>query len=109
MRIRRHWLAASLCGLALSLGCVATGPSGGGAPPGSRESGLPPAAKVTPAQAERLKRVMVPLLSVMDHPLPLDQVSVGVLDDDQINAANAGNGRFFVTKGLLARANDTYL
>jgi predicted Zn-dependent protease len=109
MRIRRHWLAASLCGLALSLGCVATGPSGGGTPPSSRETGLPSAAKVTPAEAERLKRVMVPLLGVMDHPLSLDQVSVGVLDSNDINAANAGSGRFFVTKGLLARANDAHL
>jgi len=31
---------------------------------------------------------MVPLIRVMDHPRPLDQVKIGVLDDPQINAAS---------------------
>jgi hypothetical protein len=52
---------------------------------------------------------MVPLLAAMDHPVSADQVSVGILDSNEINAANAGSGRFFVTKGLLARANDNNL
>jgi len=74
-------------------------------------SPAPPAATsvATPAQAARLKQVMVPLLSVMDHPIQLDQVSVGLMKDPQINAANAGGGRFFVTTGLLERANDEHL
>jgi putative metalloprotease len=52
---------------------------------------------------------MVPLLKVMDNPVQLDQVSVGIMKDPQINAANAGSGRFFVTTGLLEKANDDRL
>lgn len=60
-------------------------------------------------QAERLKRVMLPLIQAMDHPVPLDEVSVGLVDDPSINAANAGEGRFFVTRGLLEKAGDREL
>jgi len=65
--------------------------------------------RVDPAQAERLQRIMVPLIRVMDHPMPLDQVKVGIMDDPQINAANAGGDQFFVTTGLLQKANDDRL
>jgi Zn-dependent protease with chaperone function len=41
----------------------------------------------------------------MDHPMPLDQVKVGIMDDQQINAANAGGNQFFVTTGLLHKAS----
>ena len=62
-----------------------------------------------PAQAERLKRTMVPLLKVMDHPRPPNQVKVGVIDEPDINAASAGDGEFYVTTGLLTKANDQQL
>jgi putative metalloprotease len=52
---------------------------------------------------------MLPLLAAMDRPLSTEQVSVGILDSSEINAANAGGGRFFVTRGLLARANEGQL
>jgi putative metalloprotease len=65
--------------------------------------------RVDPAQAARLQRIMVPLIRVMDHPMPLDQVKVGIMDDQQINAANAGGDQFFVTTGLLQKANDDRL
>jgi len=65
--------------------------------------------QVDPATAERLQRIMVPLLKVMDHPLQAGQVKVGVMDDPQINAASAGNGEFLVTTGLLKKANDDQL
>ena len=52
---------------------------------------------------------MVPLLKAADNPKPLDQIKVGILDDDSINAANAGGGEFYITRGLLARANDEQL
>ena len=65
--------------------------------------------QVDPATAERLQRIMVPLLKVMDHPLQAGQVKVGVMDDPQINAASAGNGEFLVTTGLLHKANDDQL
>ena len=60
-------------------------------------------------QTERLKRVMVPLLRAADHPLPLEQIRVAVVDESEINAASAGNGQFYVTTGLLRQANDDQL
>lgn len=104
----RRSLALALVS-AFSLGCVELLPTGG--EPARRPSPSPTttAIKASPAQAERLSRVMVPLLKVMDNPVQLDQVSVGIMKDPQINAANAGGGRFFVTTGLLERANDQRL
>ena len=62
-----------------------------------------------PQQAERLKRVMLPLIKAMDHPLPTNQVKIGIMDDSHINAASAGGGEFYVTRGLLEKANDQQL
>jgi Zn-dependent protease with chaperone function len=90
------------------LGCVALEPAGGGSSP-PRSAPTPAASAASPAQAARLQRVMVPLLKVMDQPVPVDRVSVGIMKDPQINAANAGGGRFFVTTGLLEKANDDRL
>jgi predicted Zn-dependent protease len=64
---------------------------------------------VDPAQAQRLQQVMTPLIKAMDHPIPLDQVKVGIMDDSHINAANAGGGEFYVTTGLLEKADDNHL
>jgi len=41
--------------------------------------------------------------------IPLDQVRIGLMDDSHINAANAGGGEFYVTTGLLMKANDEQL
>ena len=90
------------------------------APPAGRTSestrpapaGKPPTASqktVDPAQVERLKKAMIPLLQAMDKPKPPSQVKVGILDEPTINAANAGNGEFYVTTGLLQKANDDQL
>lgn len=65
--------------------------------------------QLDPRQAERLKQVMLPLIQHMNKPLPLNQVRVGILEDPQINAANAGGGEFYVTTGLLERASDDQL
>ena len=65
--------------------------------------------RVDPAQAARLQRIMVPLIKVMNHPMPLEKVKVGIIDDQQINAANAGGNEFFVTTGLLHKASDDRL
>jgi Zn-dependent protease with chaperone function len=59
--------------------------------------------------AERLQRIMVPLIRAMDHPRQLSNIKVGIMDDPNINAANAGNGEFYVTRGLLEKANDQQL
>jgi Zn-dependent protease with chaperone function len=105
--------------LALLLGGCATvsGPSGGSASPPSsskdttRPSSSPTASAkpVSGAEAERLKRVMIPLIQAMNRPLDPSKVKVGIMDDDHINAASAGGGEFYVTRGLLQKANDQHL
>jgi len=65
--------------------------------------------RIDPRVQERLYRVMVPLLRVMDHPEDPRQVRIGIMDDEAINAANAGNAQFVVTRGLLEKANDDQL
>lgn len=95
-------------------GCTTVG-AGPSASPQTQRSTPPPASrqpstvKVDAAQAARLKAVMVPLLAKMNHPLRTSEVKVGVMDDPHINAANAGGGEFYVTTGLLAKANDDQL
>ena len=64
---------------------------------------------VSAGDAERLQRVMVPLIRAMNNPRPLNQIKVGIMDDPRVNAANAGNGEFLVTRGLLEKANDQQL
>ena len=94
----------------LLAGC-ATGTSqrtGPGEPTASRQS-APGARQIDARQAERLQREMPPLIKNMDHPLPLNKVRVTLLEDPQINAANAGGGDFYITTGLLEKANDNQL
>jgi predicted Zn-dependent protease len=52
---------------------------------------------------------MVPLMQAMDHPCRLEQARVGIVNQNEINAANAGNCEFYVTMGLLRRADDGQL
>jgi len=66
----------------------------------------PSAKKVDPAVVERLQRVMLPLVAKMNKPLSAKDVKVGIMDDPHINAASAGNGEFYITTGLLEKAND---
>jgi Zn-dependent protease with chaperone function len=121
--MRRTFISRSAKGLGVGLalalllgGCAGvTTSSGGSASPSSRDTTRPsssPTATAKPvdgAQAERLKRVMVPLINAMNRPIPLNQVKVGIMDDTHINAASAGNGEFYVTRGLLEKANDQHL
>ena len=89
-------------GLSLMIaGCaVSSGPSSPSAPD---------IRQVSPAQATRLYRIMTPLLKAMDNPKDPQQVYIGIMDDAAINAANAGGGQFYVTRGLLQKANDQQL
>src|SRR5262249_52864792 len=85
-----------------------------GAPPDPQQARAQPKSTaaqktVDRGQVERLKKAMIPLLQVMDHPMSPSQVKVGIMDDPSINAANAGNGEFYVTTGLLQKANDDQL
>jgi predicted Zn-dependent protease len=73
---------------------------------------LPPndgRSSVSRDQLERLRRVMLPLLKATNHPRRFEQIHLKVLDDARINAASAGGGEFYVTSGLLNRANDDQL
>jgi predicted Zn-dependent protease len=66
-------------------------------------------ARVDPRDANRLQHIMPPLLQAMDHPCRPEQVRIGIINQDDINAANAGNCEFYITMGLLRRANDDQL
>jgi Zn-dependent protease with chaperone function len=104
---------------AVIIACAASGACtvGSGAPPRepspspapTSRAGTPSTRPLGPEQAARLQRLMVPLIKAMDHPKPLNQVKIAVIDDPRINAANAGGGEFYVTRGLLERANDDQL
>lgn len=59
--------------------------------------------------AQRLYRISTPLLRAMEHSLKPQQVSVGIVAADAINAAKGGGGKFILTTGLLERANDDKL
>jgi Zn-dependent protease with chaperone function len=106
-------------GVALALGTTVAGcadlvtASGSASPsPSSTTTSRAPAPSTRPidgAQAQRLQQVMTPLVKAMDHPLALNTVKVGILDDAQINAASAGGGEFYVTRGLLDKADDRRL
>ncbi|HEU4341333.1 MAG TPA: M48 family metallopeptidase [Candidatus Binatia bacterium] len=65
--------------------------------------------QVDPRQARRLYDIMTPLLKVMNRPRTPQDVRVGIIDAAEINAANAGGGQFYVTTGLLQKANDQQL
>jgi Zn-dependent protease with chaperone function len=112
-RTLRALVGAGLLAL-LTPACTMTS----GAPPAT-DAGRAPAPASTTAQpstrpldraeAQRLQRVMTPLVRAMDHPRPLDQVKVAIMDDPHINAASAGGGEFYVTTGLLQKADDLHL
>jgi metalloprotease len=72
-------------------------------------AGDQPVAPLSAAQARRLKRIMDPLIQHMNRPIPAGNVKVTVMQDSHFNAANAGGGDFYVTSGLLQKANDDQL
>ena len=96
---------------ALTSGCAL--PSS--ADPGTQGAGRAPASgepstrALNPQEAQRLGRLMAPLVRAMDHPRPLNQVKIGITDDSHINAASGGGGAFYVTTGLLQKATDRQL
>jgi len=60
-------------------------------------------------QVSRVRDIMLPLLGVTNQRISLDRIRVSLVDDAAINAASAGNGRYFVTTGLLNHATDEQL
>ena len=65
--------------------------------------------RVSPQQAQRVYRVMASLLAAMDKPKNPRDVYIGIIDDSEVNAANAGGGHFYVTTGLLETASEDQL
>jgi len=105
----RRRSAAILIFLLVS-GCAGVGGAPPSRQPPARTGGSQPAPHPLDAQqAERIRRIMGPLVAAMNHPRPLSQVTVGIMDDSHVNAASAGGGRFYVTSGLLQKANDQQL
>lgn len=96
-----------------AMGCaIETSPGSSRGPepqPTAEPAGSATPHPLNPQQEARLKTVMVPLLQKMNKPIPQNQVRIGLLDDPNINAANAGGGEFYVTAGLLQKANDEQL
>jgi Zn-dependent protease with chaperone function len=108
----RTRLIALVAGGALVVGGCATASGPGPSPsPGPTSQGRPTPStrQVSAAQAERLQRLMVPLLQATDNARPPSKVKVALMDDPRVNAANAGGGEFYVTTGLLEKANDEQL
>lgn len=106
-------LGAVLVAALLTGACTTAGPASSPQPSPRSEprAGAPRPSNrpVDAALAQRLQTLMIPLIKAMNHPLNPSQVKVGIMDDPHINAANAGNGEFFVTTGLLEKANDDRL
>ncbi|MGH7832451.1 MAG: M48 family metallopeptidase [Candidatus Binatia bacterium] len=94
--------------LILASGCAV---SSSETPPSRREpqEARRSSGRIDPRQGERLQRVMTPLLQGMNNARRPSQIRIGIIDDPSINAANAGGGEFYVTTGLLEKANDDQL
>ena len=60
-------------------------------------------------QMSRLRSIMLPLLRATNHRISDDEIRVSIVDDPAINAATSGDGRYYVTTGLLNRATDSQL
>jgi putative metalloprotease len=101
---------AALSLIALTAGCTISSGGGSASPPQTSQRAPQPSGRpVDAAQAQRLQRVMTPLIAAMNNPIALNRVKIGIIDDDAINAASAGGGQFYVTRGLLEQATDRQL
>lgn len=116
MKAALRRLLSAGCAVALLAGCAIGTSSPSASPPSAPDASSPrtgtPARTtraIDPAQAERLQRMMLPLVRAMNNPRSPNQVKIGLIDDPAINAANAGGGEFYVTTGLLERASDDQL
>jgi predicted Zn-dependent protease len=108
--VRRAHRGVAIIILLLAAGCAGTGGGPTSEPQPTQTGGSQPAPRALDAQqAERIRRIMAPLVAAMNHPRPLNQVKVGIMDDPHVNAASAGGGEFYVTTGLLQKASDENL
>ena len=107
-------ILTTLVAMFLAAGCAietTTGRTGSSQPPPqpTAKTPTPSNRQVDQATVARLQTVMIPLLAKMNNPLSPSQVKMGIMDDPHVNAASAGNGEFYVTTGLLEKANDDQL
>lgn len=111
--VAKRVLMASLVAALFSVSLIVTGCVATNTPTGRRgsqaSSPYRSPARVDAWEADRLRRVMIPLVQSMDRPCRLNEVRVGLVNENDINAANAGGCEFYVTVGLLRRANDDQL
>jgi Zn-dependent protease with chaperone function len=101
--------AMSSCTLTTETARPQTGADRPTGSPTATTTPAPSTRAVDRADVERLRRVMLPLLKGMNNARNPAEVRVGIMDDPHINAASAGGGKFYVTTGLLQKANDEQL
>jgi predicted Zn-dependent protease len=75
----------------------------------NHSNGRKNSSRLTAQQMSRVRTVMLPLLRVTNHRVDYGNIEVSIVDDPAINAASAGEGRYYVTTGLLNRATDEQL
>lgn len=108
MIAKPHILSVLTLILGFATGCVLdTMPQPSPSP--SRKPPEASAKRLDPSQTARIQRIMVPLLRAGNKTGSLDKARIAVIEDPNINAANAGGGEFYVTTGLLQKANDDQL
>ena len=104
-----HFIPVAMFAILLS-GCVIADGAAPRADTRNNDRGQPANTRqLDPRQAERFYRIMTPLLKNMNDPKSPRDVKIGIIDEPEINAANAGGGEFYVTTGLLEKASDEQL
>ena len=108
--MKKLCLVLTLISATVGSGCVVTeGPAPRGESRSDDRRQPTKTRQLDPRQAERFYRIMTPLLKSMDNPKSPRDVKIAIIDEPEINAANAGGGEFYVTTGLLEKANDEQL
>ena len=103
--MKKKWTALAVA-LVLVSGCGEIVTTSGGRSDASRAESQLRTVPLDRREAARLKDIMVPLLRVTNNRKSTNNVRIGLISDPSINAANAGGGEFYITTGLLEKAND---
>jgi predicted Zn-dependent protease len=104
----KNWRSLAMAIFLLS-SCAEIVTTSGGRNESSRTESKLRTVPIDRREAARLKEIMVPLLRVTNNRKSTNQVRVGLISDPSINAANAGGGEYYITTGLLEKANDDQL
>jgi predicted Zn-dependent protease len=106
-RLRPAVGALALALIQLS-GCVAATPYSAPRPGGHYGNARRGAAEES-REAQRLRRILLPLVDAMDRPCSMNELRVGLVRQNEINAANSGGCQFYVTTALMQLASDDQL